>query len=645
MKKYSIYKKFLDKIMSFVLLAGFLSCVDYLDKAPQSDIDSNVPFQNFRNFQGFTEELYNNIPLLTGCQYHSNWNLADEEMWSPNYTYVLNYHIDRGNYWAWCDNTGAVTFNHFRPGGDPWDASQTGDAGADNDRLNNRRLYANAWYGIRTANVGIANLDKFVDGTQAEKDYVAGQLYFFRGFFHLVLMEYWGGLPYIDRVLDPSEVFKLPRLSYQECAEKVAADMQKAADLLPVDWDQTEPGKATLGKNNIRINKVMALAYLGKNLLWAGSPLMNQVSTGSSSYNVDYCKRAAEALGQALQICESTGRYQLADFADYTQLFYTRGQNGKLPGLKETIFYEHLIQYQTRFRWNQVNDYRPYSLINSGLGCYPTANFVNNYGMKNGLPIPDMEKADPESGYDPEHPWKDRDPRFYHDIMIDGERCVLDGSRVQNDPERQYASLYTGGTFRHDNPDHPANTGYMISKIAPKLLNIWDGYQDGNTMVLSLMRLADVYLLYAEATSQGYGMPQSKASSFHMTALEAVNKIRQRAGVDPVASKFTGDLDSFMSELRRERAVELAFEGHRFTDLRRWMLLLERPYTLKTRIDFDRDPATSDADRFANPQNARILNLRQVVILERKFSQKHYWFPFLKEDVNMYKELKQNPGW
>ena len=160
-------------------------------------------------------------------------------------------------------------------------------------------------------------------------------------------------------------------------------------------------------------------------------------------------------------------------------------------------------------------------------------------------------------------------------------------------------------------------------------------------MSVSFMRLADVYLLYAEAVANGYGTPSSKAATFGMTAVEAVNKVRARAGVDGVNSRYTGSTDAFMSEVRRERAVELAFEGHRFHDLRRWLLLTERPYTYKTRLEFDRAAGMD----FNNPKEARVVNLREEVILERKLDARHYWFPLPTADVNIYPEFGQNPGW
>ncbi len=629
MKKYRI--KTVLAFLTFVLGAwGIISCEDYLDKAPLSDIDAEEAFKNFKNFQGFTEELYNCIPITNSADYHNSIDLGEDVYWEPGDQRPLAYSIDQGNYWAW----NQTAYGWFRAGGSP----------NSNSRFDKNRLWGLSWYAIRKANIGLANLDKLVDATDEEKNLIAGQLYFFRGWFHFMLMQYWGGLQYIDQVLPSDMVFRLPRLNYQETANKAAADFQKAADLLPVNWDETTVGKATLGNNNLRINKIMALAYLGKNLLWAGSPLMNEESTGNQSYNTEYCKKAADAFAQALQLCESTGRYALADFSKYREIFYTYNQSGKIPGLKEAIFMENLSESGGRWRWNQVNDYRPMTINASGLKVYPTANYVDYYGMANGMPITDPTKKDPESGYDPEYPWRNRDPRFYNDIIIDGEKCCLNsaGNLAEN---RQYASLYTGGLYRTSNGTKAVLTGYMNSKLTSKLMNDFDGYKENNVTVMSFMRLADVYLMYAEATAVGYGTPQSKADKYNLSAVDAINKIRDRAGVGHVASKFLGSTESFLGEVRRERAVELAFEGHRFVDLRRWLLLTERPYTLKMAIEFDRAMDIPNSELYKDPKNGHVLNYRYTVLFERKLSKKHYWFPFPKEDVNMYKEFKQNPGW
>ncbi|MDT3402002.1 RagB/SusD family nutrient uptake outer membrane protein [Mucilaginibacter terrae] len=630
-------KNILTKILLPVIIvlgSGSLSsCKKYLERSPLADIEETDPYKNFRNFQGFTEELYNCLPLLSVNQSHNSFNLGEDEFWELGETRLISYHIDQGNYLAW---TGTL-YNFLGPGGNP-----TVGIGTDTHR-NKGNLWGLSWYAIRKANVGLANLDKLTEATQEEKDLIAGQLYFFRGFYHFCLMQYWGGLPYVDQVFPTDEVIKISRLSYQATADRAAADLKKAADLLPVHWDLTTVGQQTSGNNNQRINKIMALGFLAKNYLFAGSPLMNRESTGSSTYNADYCKKAADVFAQMLQLIESTQRYELAPYSQIRDVIYTFNQNGKTPGLKEAIMLENLTEAAGRWRWNQVTDYRPITILPNGIKVYPTANYVDYYGMANGLPIPDPEKADPESGYDPAYPWRNRDPRFYNDIMIDGEKCVSGAQSVNNNEFRQYASLFSGGLFRTADGNKKVWTGYMNSKLTAKLLNDFDGYRENNTLILSLMRLADVYLMYAEATANGYGTPQSIAPGYTLTALAAVNKIRNRAGVPNIAAKYQGSTTEFMSELRRERAVELAFEGHRFNDLRRWLLLTQRPYTYKKSIEFDR--ATPNAQIYADPRNARVNNYREVVLFERQLGERHYWLPFRLEDVNMYKEFKQNPGW
>ena len=631
-------------LMGVMGVMGLASCTDYLDKEERSIIDASQPYLNFRNFQGFVEELYTAMPIMTGHQYHSAWNFGEDDYWEPQESRQLPNAIDQGNYWGW--NECFYSYFKEKQGG-----MNTGTPERMiSDVSTKGYLYGLCWFGIRKANIGIANLDKLVDATQEEKNLIAGQLYFFRAWNHFMLMQYWGGLPYIDVVLDANSVFNLPRLSYQATAEKAAEDFQKAADLLPIDWDQTAAGKATLGKNAVRINKVMALAYKGKDLLWAGSPMMNQESTGNATYNADFCKRAADTFAEALKICEETGRYELADWDHYQEIFYTYKQN-KLNGLKEVLFWENMATCHIGvWRWNLVNDWRPPLINNSGIKCYPAANYTDYFGMANGLPIPDITKPDAASGYNPEYPYKDRDPRFYYNFIYDAVKTVLDGSKILKDglpdERKQYASLYEGGLYRTDTPSKCVFTGYMNKKFTSQYMNDFDDYKEGTVLVMPLMRLADVYLMYAESAAAGYGSATASASGYSLSAVGAIDKVRARAGVAGVDSKFLGSVDDFMSEVRRERAVELSFEGHRFTDLRRWLLLDKAPYNKKTAVYFDRAADQSDKERYANPKENHVLNLREVVLTERKYTlPKHNWFPFPQKDVQMYPEFAQNPGW
>lgn len=603
---------------------GMTSCTDYLDKAPETDYEQTDPYKNFQNFQGFVEELYDCIPIVSNNKDagHTCFNYGEDEYWEPQELRMQAKSVDDGDFWAWTTAYYGYPNNQGTVGGT-----------SRNDKGN---LWGMAWYAIRKANEGIANLDQLAGATQEERDLIEGQLYFFRAWFHFMLMEWWGGLPYIDTVLSPDETPTLPRLSWHECAEKCVADFDHAKDLLPIDWDDTTVGKLTLGNNNNRINRVMCLAYKGKTLLWAGSPLMNWASGGSQAYNEDLCKRGADALGEALTLIESTHRYELADFSQYNDIFLVHNSGNKLNGLKEIIFYENLLQYDSRWRWNMINDFRPPTMEASGIKCYPTANYVNYFGMKNGYPIKDMTKADATSGYNPAYPWQNRDPRFYKIIMFDGMAYKGNGG------EGNSVELFTGGSESEEKDGKKGCfTGYMNMKFCPQDMS--NSNRDNNIVVLGLMRLADVYLMYAEAAAVGYGGAQGKSPNYAKTAEQAVNVIRTRAQMDPVLPQFLSDTESFLSEVRRERAVELAFEGFRFMDLRRWMLLTKSPYTLKTKIEFDRaDPDNFD---YEHPENNPIRNLREEVLVERSYTDRHYWYPLNRDDVNMYEGFNQNPGW
>ena len=294
-------KIFLLSVITLTGMIGFTSCTDYLDKSPNSDIAENDPYKNFKNFQGFIEELYNRIPIVSNNDYHTCINYGEDEYWEPQELRLFARNIDYGDFWGW------TTCYYSYP-----TTRSSGGLG----RNSHGNLWKDCWYGIRKANIGIANLDNLISATQEERNLIEGQLYFFRAWFHFMLMEWWGGMPYIDEVLASDVAPTLSRLTWQECAEKCVADFDHAIPLLPVDWDQTTAGAATLGLNDSRINKIMAMAYKGKTLLWAGSPLMNWASGGAREYDVERCKRAADALGEALKITEETKRYELASMED-----------------------------------------------------------------------------------------------------------------------------------------------------------------------------------------------------------------------------------------------------------------------------------------------------------------------------------------
>ena len=653
-------KSFLNKyiyigIAAFALSFSFSSCTDYLDKEPDSDVDTEAAFKNFNNFQGFVELAYNCIPNKESNYWCCTFNWGEDEIMNAGLgDSHLTHQMDIGNYRHWYSD--AQSYLH---------SGQLDPTSSDKFS----HSLEHAWFCIRHCNLGLQNLDKF-QGSNAEREAIEGQLLFFRAWWHNELMNYFGGLPYIDKAFEPSDELLLPRLSFKECAEKCAADYERAAQLLPENWDTHPAGLRTKGHNDLRITKVCALGYLGKVLLYAASPFnVHGASTGVKNltltyeYDKELAGRAADALGKALAMVEAGGTpYALAEYkysdiynhiadksstTNFSDIFYTTGKNWQMPGSVEAIMRGPMPDINGS-NWNFAKLWGPKvnGLVEHDAVIHmPTANYVNYaYGMANGLPL-----NDPDSGFDPTHPFKDRDPRFYHDIMFDGFKFI------NNDPDAankmfQYLPLQSpNGTDPEAEKMRDASsgsrTGYFCQKLVPHQCNKFDGmYNWGGALqtYLPYMRLADIYLMYAEAGAAVQGA-NYKSSSYNKTALDAINILRDRVGAAHVADKFTTEQNKFMDEVRRERACELAFEGFRWNDLQRWLLLTERPYNIKTSQEFRR---VGDFDFAKNdPRDAEVTGWREEIIVERVFSTQHYLFPFHDNDVYLYAEFGQNPGW
>ena len=672
MKYYNNIKSLLGGLL-LVLGSGasFTSCTDWLDKDPESIVAEDEAFKNYRNFQGYIEEIYSLIPDKEKINYCTSWNFGDDAVHNPEGYAHMDHQVDLGNYRNWLNNNQC------------W---------LNGDRSS---LWKNSWYCIRKCNMGIENIRSLV-GTDEERDLLLGQMYFFRAWWHFELMCYFGGLPYIDKAFEATDIPELPRLSFQECADRCAADFEKAYELLPIEWDETLAGMQTSGKNDLRVNKFTALCYLGKCYLWAGSPLMKEFEKtknggvaqllGASSngktydYDREYCLKAAETLGKALEMVhKGTVSYKLAEFkysniydherdenaeTCYSDIFYTYKQDWLQPGSTEAIF-RGLSPDGNTSNWNCTKLFGPKVaglVAHDKIIHHPTANLIDQYGMANGQPIYLVKNGEyvlnPESGWDPEHPYKNRDPRFYHDIVFDGFHYVLSTDPLNSDQKKlEYCDLYTGGAMR--SIADASSTGYFIQKLVPHQCNEGDKWYDawggGGPLhtYLPYMRLADIYLMYAEARAAiASGAADIKIRPEYcpsLSAVDAINALRDRVNssdypMEHVQPQFLDTREHFIDEVRRERAVELAFEGFRWCDLQRWLLLTEPPYTVKYSHEFERLEAASwfkDHD----PKDAKVGNFHKQDLIARHFESKHYWFPLPDKDTYLYVGFDQNPGW
>lgn len=644
-------RNILNLFCALSLTCGFASCTDYLDKTPDSTVNADEAFKNFTNFQGFVEEVYNCIPNKESNFWCCSFNWGEDEILNTGLgDSHETAHFDLGDYRYWYNDP--QSFLH-----------SNGLSSTSTDKFSHSLEHA--WYCIRKCNLGLENLEKMTNCTQEEKNIIKGQLLFFRAWWHEELMEFYGGMPYVDTVLDGSQALTLPRLSFQECATKCAEDFRAAADLLPNDWDKTTIGKKTLGKNDLRITKVCALGYLGKVLLWAASPLNNLgAEVGASKngdtyrYNVEFAAKAADALAEAIsQVNSGSTPYALAEYkydniydhvasedskTNFSDIFRTTGKGWKQPGSTEAILRAPYIGANGS-NWNFTKNWgiKINEIVQQdALIHQPTANYVNYYGMANGLPL-----DDPESGFDPTHPFKGRDPRFYHDIVFDGFQYI-NTTIGKDDPDYQfkYVQMYTGSNLRSSS-SQGCRTGYYCQKLVPHQANKYDGmYNWGGALQCDLpyMRLADIYLMYAEAGAAVQGA-NYKSNKCNLTAVDAINVLRDRVEAGHVADKYAANQQKFMDEVRRERAVELAFEGFRWNDLQRWLLLTEYPYNIKTSQEFKRVGNYDFTKK--DPRDAEVTGWSEKTILTRDFSEKHYLLPLKQSDVYLYPEFGQNPGW
>jgi len=601
------------KLLLIPVLLFLLSCEDYLDKAPESSLTIEEVFKDFDHAQGFVEQMY---ALVVDYPVSAEWQtdpLYGDDGYLNVSTWWASPKIDQGNLsQMWQFRSSYFTGKKNDPN--------------HQDTFERMGVYDGSLLGIRNANIVIENIDLMVDATQEEKDVILGQAYFFRAFFHFEIMKFWGRYPYIDRVLLTD--YEIPRPdTYKATALDVDRDFQRAADLLPVNWDDEPYGQKTFGENKGRLTKGAAYAFKGKNMLFAASPLMKG-STDTYDYDKELCEIAVDAFAEVLKL-DDQGVYDLVPFDRYEEVFWKTGDL-RWPGSTEFIFngMSSAVYRTNEFAFGFMDTKvtgRTAKVLTS-----PTHNFIYyNFGMKNGLSIEDdLSGRYGPTMYDPAKPFDNRDPRFYKWLIIDGDK-LTNKTLTGDDAVHMTAKLFVHGA--HRSTETGSRTGYFIKKFYPEYAGKWDmGLFDINMSWRIRMRLTDVYLMYAEALLAATGSATQTTDSYPLTAEDVVNIMRDRAGIPHVHPDIVADANKFMDELRRERSVELSYECHRWVDIRRWVVAHIPRYKRKTELRFPQDHSYFE----------------EKLLVERVCEYpKHYWLPFNPSQTQIYEGFPQNPGW
>ena len=438
---------------------------------------------------------------------------------------------------------------------------------------------------ILSCNLFLANVDQNKTLPADVISRLKAETRFIRAFEHFNLAKWYGDVPLVDRVLTPEEAQQIPRSPQATVLQFVVDELQAAADALP--------SKDVLpASESGRITKGAALALEARVLLYEGDK-MDQVA----------------AICEDLMNNQSTnGTYSLN--SSYSALFNDPTVN---KTNSETILD---IDYVPSVRtWNEFFDFAPRSVGGRVSSMAPTQELVDSYIMLNGKGINDAG-----SGYDENNPYVNRDPRLTATVVYNGYKWV--------NPDGTTKTIYIKpGT----DPDPAALDEYsQTSQSSSKTGYYWRKYFDPIAQTdfasgsnLHLIRYAEVLLDYAEAKNS---LGQMDATVWD----ETIGALRRRAGfIDPGALNYPGNTD-MTNIIRRERRVELAMEGIRPDDIRRWKIaeIVMNGYVHGAKFG---DPSVDNG---------------YIRVQQRQFDPaKNYLWPIPASELSLDQNLTQNPGY
>lgn len=463
--------------------------------------------------------------------------------------------------------------------------------------------WSNYYTAIRATNNLLENfkpeaLEKFKYQTSPSYDEVKLQFYnylyearFLRAFYHFELAKRYGDIPLADRVFDTQEANTIKRAPFDSVVAFIVKECDTVSKYLPRSYTKFVGTVQETG----RVTKGAAMALKSRALLYAASKLHNPTN------DVERWKKAALAAQVLIDSAETRSWYALTPYYfDYNAL-----------GSTELIMESREIKSNYFEKANF-----PIGFEGGNTGICPTQNLVDAFEMLTTAGGGEFDWNNPAHTALPYSSTK-RDRRLARTVLTDG--AIFKGSTIET---------FTGG--KNAQPlEGATKTGYYLRKLLDPNVNLSPAATTTADHFWPIFRYSEILLNYAEAMMEAFPGANSSYTdaTFKRSADWAINKLRSRAGI----STLNGlTYTNFQRKLRNERRVELAFEDHRFWDIRRWMIGSETINIYGTKIE------KSGSTKIYSPNQ---------LITTRVWNDRMNLYPIPASESFINPNLNQNPGW
>ncbi|QQY83295.1 RagB/SusD family nutrient uptake outer membrane protein [Tamlana sp. s12] len=463
--------------------------------------------------------------------------------------------------------------------------------------------WRNYWDYVRSINEFLDRVDdsKAMQDSPSEVLILKAEMRFLRGNLYSKLLKLYGGVPIMEHALGLDDDYQLVRNTYEECVDFIVSDLDYAANILPETRPGSEFGRAT---------KLSALAVKSRTLLYAASdlhdPALAPQATNKELYTYSKASKWQDAADAAKAIIDLVGARDLIavnNDKDYQDLFLAPNQDILFARSYGNLYYDF---------GTDANSLPNQTQAPSGYGGWalssPTHNHALLYSMDDGSPTT-------SGSYDPNVPNANREMRYYANLNYNGA--------VFRERQVEYFLSEDVNVYPHglDSPEglgnvlHSSKTGYNMRKFQDESVGMTET-SPGRPFIL--YRLAEIYLNYAEAQYQLGN--EAEARLF-------LNKSVTRALLPAVTASGTDLLEA----IKKERRIELAFEGHNFYDERRWME--------EDKLGFD-----VRGLQWTKKTDGSLVNTEYTVV-NRPWDDKQYYLPIPSLEVEKAPSLLQNDGY